>query len=50
MWKDPYVPLPNFALLIVKGFAEFVPKDGPSVRFTTEGLMKLQERCEPWRE
>jgi hypothetical protein len=49
LWKNPRAPLPNFALLVWKGFAEFLPKDGPPVRFSVEGLLKLRTVCEPCR-
>ncbi len=49
MWKDPRAPKPAFGLLVLKGFAEFEPKDGPPVRFSAAGLMKLREVCEPCR-
>lgn len=50
MWNDPHAPKPAFGLLVLKGFAEFVPeKDGPPVRFSVAGLMKLREVCEPCR-
>jgi hypothetical protein len=60
MWKDPRAPLPHFAMLVAKGYAEFMSpteqwvkrwgvKDGFPVRFSVEGLMKLREVCEPCR-
>ena len=46
MWRDPRAPMPNFAMLVVKGFAEFLPKDGPPVQFTLVGLETLRAVCE----
>ncbi len=49
MWNDRHPPQPNFAKLVARGFADFAAKGGMSVQFTTEGLTKLREVCEPCR-